>query len=488
MSTIFNGDSQMEVITVLANCGTDTDKARQALTRYIERKQEKGRSTEHILKKVQQLELKVGGLEILPSPPSFINDTTLHAAFRDARASTCLPRSLNIPLPDFVVRETAAKTRRDNRRSASASRDFATPSPRPSTPQSCLQPSYSPVQHVNSGIIEEDHIQPEEASYKAYEASLRGPSPTNAPGRLPVLSPYPSPRTPEIVPPFSSQSTAIIRDDISYPPRKEENSPQQPLVIVEPDPSETYIPSMFLPSREGSFNASESSGGDFPIPYRDSPILRERPASHDNNFSFPLDNALRLCAASPVVRHEVTQCLQQDQGYGQHNWPMVLQACGIAEDDIPFLLNEMAREVEFTNLSDLESVVLLGSVLAMFGSAFCWLKALTYTVFVDANLNAKAKIDSGATFRLCSGSNHLEIAQELVTEIVQNFIVRGPQCMRHKGLGVDEHSWALRYRYLPIRPGDAAGAGASGLSPEQGKLKQAIVDDALMMMIMMMIA
>lgn len=413
---------------MLANCGTDTDKARQALTRYIERKQEKGRSTEHILKKVQQLELK------------FINDTTLHAAFRDARASTCLPRSLNIPLPDFVVRETAAKTRRDNRRSASASRDFATPSPRPSTPQSCLQPSYSPVQHVNSGIIEEDHIQPEEASYKAYEASLRGPSPTNAPGRLPVLSPYvfqhssgrprssdlptslmsspftrspkkhlrtsfnsapptsplpdipidddcdsriprfslpppansrhfssgsssshssyPSPRTPEIVPPFSSQSTAIIRDDISYPPRKEENSPQQPLVIVEPDPSETYIPSMFLPSREGSFNASESSGGDFPIPYRDSPILRERPASHDNNFSFPLDNALRLCAASPVVRHEVTQCLQQDQGYGQHNWPMVLQACGIAEDDIPFLLNEMAREVEFT-VSRRDSMIFL---------------------------------------------------------------------------------------------------------------------------------
>ncbi|KAG2338801.1 hypothetical protein BDR05DRAFT_1062508 [Suillus weaverae] len=418
MSAIFNGDSQMEVITVLANCGTDTDKARQALTRYIERKQEKGRPTEHILKKFRQLELK------------FINDTTLHPAFRDARATTCLPRSLNIPLPDFIVRETAAKTRRDSRRSASALRDFATPSPGPSTPQSCSQPSSSPVQHVNSGIIEEDRIQPEEASYKAYEASLRGPSPTNAPGRLPVLSPYvfqlgsgrprssdlpsssmsspftrsskklpsfnsppptsplpdlpidddydsrishcslpppansrhlssgsssshsshPSPRTPEIVlplyPGFSSQSAAITRGDISHPPRKEENSPQQPPIIVEHYPSETYIPSMFLPSREGSFNASESSGGDFPIPYRDSPILRERSASH--SFSFPLDNALRLCAASPVVRHEVTQCLQQDQGYEQHNWPIVLQACGMAEDDIPFLLNEMAREVEFT--------------------------------------------------------------------------------------------------------------------------------------------
>ncbi|KAG1855942.1 hypothetical protein F4604DRAFT_1218549 [Suillus subluteus] len=426
MSTIFNGDSQMEVITVLANCGTDTDKARQALTRYIARKQEKGRPTEHILKKLRQLELK------------FINDITLHTAFRDARATTCLPRSPDLPLPEFVLRETAARTRRESHQSASAVRDFATPSPGPSTPQSWLQLSYSPVQHVDRTIIEEDRLQPEEASYKAYETSLRRPSlpPTNAPGRLPVLSPYvfqigssrsrsstlpsssmssplthspkklqtsynsppptsplpdlpldatddhnshiprlhlpsptisrpfsstskssssshssyPSPRTPEIVPPlysgFSSQSAAVTRGDISYSPQKEEILPQQP-VVVEHYPSETDIPSMFLRSREGSLNASESSGGDFPIPYRDSPTLRERSVSHNQNFSFPLDNALRLCAASPVVRREVTQCLQQDQGYEQHNWPTVLQECGIAEDDIPFLLNEMAREVEF---------------------------------------------------------------------------------------------------------------------------------------------
>lgn len=418
----------MEVITVLANCGTDTNKARQALTKYIARKQEKGRPTEHILKKLRQLELK------------FINDITLHPAFRDARASTCLPRSPDLPLPDFVLRETAALTRRDSRQSVPALRDFATPSPGPSTPQSWLQLSYSPVEHVDPPIMEEGRLPPEEASYKAYETSLRRPSlpPTNTPGRLPVLSPYafqissgrsrsstlpspsmsspsthspkklrtsfnsppptsplpdlpldatddhnshiprfhlppptnsrpfsslskssssshssyPGPRTPEIVPPlyprFSSQSAAITRGDISDSPQKEENLPQQP-VVVEHHPSQTDIPSMFSPSREGSLNASESSVGDFPIPYRDSPILRERSTrSHNHNFSFPLDNALRLCAASAVVRREVIQCLQQTQDYEQHNWPTVLQECGIAEDDIPFLLNEMAREVEFT--------------------------------------------------------------------------------------------------------------------------------------------
>lgn len=431
---------------MLANCGTDTDKARQALTRYIARKQEKGRPTEHILKKLRQLELKVGSLDTLPSPPSvnttsctqFINDTTLHTAFRDARASTCLPRSPDVPLPDFVLRETAARTRRDSRQSLSAQRDFATPSPSPSTPKSWLQPSYSPVQHAGTSIIEEDRIQPEEALHNTSETSSRRPSlpPINALGRLPVLSPYafqissgrsrsstlpsspmsstfthspkklrtsynsppptsplpdipldatddydshsprfhlpPSaksrpfsssskssssshssylnPRTPEIVQPlhpgFSSQSAT--RGDISYPPRTEKDLPQQPLVVTEHYPSETDIPSMFLPSREGSFEACENSGGDCPVPYRDSPILRERPVSHNHNFSFPLDNALQLCNASLVVRREVTRCLQQDQDYEQYNWPTVLQECGIAEDDIPFLLNEMAREVEFT--------------------------------------------------------------------------------------------------------------------------------------------
>lgn len=416
----------MEVIIVLANCGSDTSKARQALTKYIARKQEKGRSTEHILKKLRQLELK------------FINDTSLHAAFRDARANTCLPRSLDVPLPEFVLREMAATTGRDSRQSGtSASRDLVTPSPDPSTPRSWLQPSFSPVLHTDPAIIEEDRIQPE-------EASSRRPSlpPTNAPGRMPVLSPYafqigsgrsrsstvpsssmsslfthspkkfrtsfnsppptsplpdlpldatdnydsyiprfhlpppanprpfssaskssssshssyPSPRTPDaastLYPRFSSQSAAMIRGDASYPPRKEENVPQQPQppVIVEHCPPEMEIPSMFIPSREGSFVASESSGSDSPVPYRDSPILSDRPASHNHNqdFSFPLDNALRLCTASPVVRREVNRCLQQDPGYEQHNWPTVLQECDIAEDEISFLLNEIAREMEFT--------------------------------------------------------------------------------------------------------------------------------------------
>ncbi|KAI6137171.1 hypothetical protein F5141DRAFT_1288731 [Pisolithus sp. B1] len=88
----FTGDTHFEVITVLANCGTDTARAREALVTWIQRKQDKGRSTEHILTKLRQLEQK------------FIRDTSLHDAFRQARAATFLPRSPDIPLPDFIVK------------------------------------------------------------------------------------------------------------------------------------------------------------------------------------------------------------------------------------------------------------------------------------------------------------------------------------------------------------------------------------------------
>lgn len=401
---------------MLANCGTDIRKARQALTTYISRKQEKGRSTEHVLNKLRQLELK------------FINDTTLHSAFRDARANTCLPRSPDLPLPRFVLRDTTASSR-DSHQSLPTLRDFTTPSPSPSTPYSWTQSSSSSVQPADSYIIEEDQIQPAEASHMAYEASSRPPSlsPTSPLGKMPVLSPYayqissgrsrsstlpsslpqkkfrasynsppptsplpdlppdatdeydsrlpqlhlpppadhrhlsfgsqssssshssyPIPCTPEIAPPIypglSSRSTVIIRGDVHYPQQREEKLPQQPLV-VDHYPSETDIPSMFLPSREGSFNTSKSSFCDFPSPNRDSPILRER--SSIRNFSFPLDNVLKLCAASVVVRREVAKCLQQERGYEQDNWPTVLRECGIAQENFPLLLNEMAREADF---------------------------------------------------------------------------------------------------------------------------------------------
>lgn len=157
-------------------------------------------------------------------------------------------------------------------------------------------------------------------------------------------SSYISPRTPgnnSGPPPYSgfySKSAAIIRG-ANYPPQRTERSPVMDL--VDHDLSETSIPSMLFPNPD---MISEGSGAHFPVSERDSPILRDR--SMGQNFNFPLDDALRTCGASLVVRREVSKCLRQDRGYEQHTWLTVLQECGIAEGDIPFLLNEMALEAE----------------------------------------------------------------------------------------------------------------------------------------------
>jgi hypothetical protein len=369
----------------------------------------------------------------------FINDTSLHTAFRDARALTCLPRSLDLPLPDFVLRRETAAARRDSlsTQSLSAPRDITIPaSPSPSLPtsQSCIQLS-PPVQHADSYTME-DQIQPERhGSRNVYEhSSTRASMPAipsrlavvtsytrsdifnrsrsstlpssvtltqeNSPIRLqssfnspPPMAPlpdvpddppddydphiprlhlpppdprhvswgsqsssstssrstgsYPSPRTPGSGPPpypgFFSKSAAIVRGN-NYPPQREPKSTERPSVVVEDELLETVAPSMLYPNREAYIFKSGSSGSSSPVTYRDSPVQRERPVGQ--NFSFPLENALRMCGAAIVVRREVSKCIQRDRGYEQYAWLTVLQECGIAEEDIPFLLNEMAREAE----------------------------------------------------------------------------------------------------------------------------------------------
>jgi len=66
-------------MSVLANCGVDGQRARRALVRYIEHKQDKGRNTQHILAKVQDIEAQ------------FLDDETLLRAFIGARLETEMP-------------------------------------------------------------------------------------------------------------------------------------------------------------------------------------------------------------------------------------------------------------------------------------------------------------------------------------------------------------------------------------------------------------
>ncbi|KAJ8590467.1 hypothetical protein M405DRAFT_161758 [Rhizopogon salebrosus TDB-379] len=261
MTTIFHGDSQIEVVTVLANCGHDIDRARQALTTYIVRKQEKGRSTDHILLKLRQLECK------------FINDTSLHTAFRDARALTCLPRSPDIPLPDFVLRDTAAK---DGLLNPPALRDITIPAA-PSPASRSVQLPSSPVR--NSYTMGETRMRPQnQGSHDVREAPLTRASMPANPWRFATVSPYTHANSssrsrsftlPSSMPPTHPRSSKRLRSAPNSP------APTTPLPDVPSDPPADYDPHMsylYLPppddrvswDSQSSSSISSSSSGSSP--------------------------------------------------------------------------------------------------------------------------------------------------------------------------------------------------------------------------------
>ncbi|KAF9235765.1 hypothetical protein BU15DRAFT_64601 [Melanogaster broomeanus] len=114
----FTGDTRYEVISVLANCGSDTDKARRALVTWISRKQNKGRSTEHILNKLNYIESKARP-NVSIRFECFIKDVSLHSAFREARAATFLPRPPGLPLPESIRRSQSQRDSQSQRGSQS---------------------------------------------------------------------------------------------------------------------------------------------------------------------------------------------------------------------------------------------------------------------------------------------------------------------------------------------------------------------------------
>jgi len=78
---VFTGASQLEVITVIANCGDRTELATGAVYKWIQAKQMKGRTLYEILGKLELLENK------------FVAFASLHECFHSARRATGLPPS-----------------------------------------------------------------------------------------------------------------------------------------------------------------------------------------------------------------------------------------------------------------------------------------------------------------------------------------------------------------------------------------------------------
>ncbi|KZT50523.1 hypothetical protein CALCODRAFT_521915 [Calocera cornea HHB12733] len=99
-TSMFRGDTQLELIAVLANSGEDIRQATKAIRIYIESKLRKNRSEEYVHQKLQDIENR------------YKFDTALHEAFHVARAQTGLQRSTVLPPARRVRRDSFGLERR----------------------------------------------------------------------------------------------------------------------------------------------------------------------------------------------------------------------------------------------------------------------------------------------------------------------------------------------------------------------------------------
>ncbi|EJU02588.1 hypothetical protein DACRYDRAFT_21650, partial [Dacryopinax primogenitus] len=91
----FTGSSQLEVITVIANCGSQTELATAAIFRWIQSKQTKGRTQFEILGKLELMENK------------FRPFISLHDSFHTARRASGLPPSRVLSAGVWEISQTS---------------------------------------------------------------------------------------------------------------------------------------------------------------------------------------------------------------------------------------------------------------------------------------------------------------------------------------------------------------------------------------------
>ncbi|KAH7912660.1 hypothetical protein BJ138DRAFT_1147775 [Hygrophoropsis aurantiaca] len=388
----FAGDTKIEVVTVLANCGSDIARAREALVTYIQKKQEKGRSTEHILKKLNDIEI------------TYVRDRSLHAAFRDARAMTYLPKSSLLPLPEHLRQRslTDITTRHHEDLNLTHSQRPSMRTSIDSTPSSVYTtlPEPSPVSpdlrgverrshEIQGGFSKNDLMKPRPAHIsvgspieRSRRASLRS--------QLPPIRSSP-PTTPLPATPYEYRDPPLSPDNrrAAYPTSSTIAYSQEPLQLKSfPNgvPNEKYSPhstghvhhtmihqepqtSLPTPAKGSRrslpeikrpigarqpFNHAQSGPElvqmDLPPPYLDgfapdSPAQSFHALSGPLSFGSQLDAILRTCNASRLVRKEVLKCLHCERGYEREDWEAVLDECGLIKEAIPTILLAMEREV-----------------------------------------------------------------------------------------------------------------------------------------------
>jgi len=395
-SGVFKGDTKMEVVSILANCGTNVSKARMVLITYIQAKQRKGRSTAHIEEKLRELESR------------FARDISLHAAFRDARAKTEMPRSHVIPLPPEIEKRRSIANQSGSLPATSLldslSRSPHSPSVRwsgttsTSPPEDRIDPfpfSNIPTSQNLSKLPKFvdlhrptplDIMEEQRSSYHPQPLSRSAPT-ASAPitqvfrNRSRTSLPPPSPMRSRIIPPGHSPPAAPLPPIPAEPDRP-------PTSMTSSDEIANNVGSAFLatnkpPSYAESAQSHKSSSrqslehsNDSLRSRRDSalppyevvsdPFLRQtlRASSHFTRehsgstsssgstggrvpyaISEDLDDAMNAFRMQVVSRREIIRCLVGERGYERENWGTVLEECGLGAEEVVYMLREMDREV-----------------------------------------------------------------------------------------------------------------------------------------------
>ncbi|KZO94614.1 hypothetical protein CALVIDRAFT_599690 [Calocera viscosa TUFC12733] len=248
----FRMDTQLEVTTVLANCGGNVGLASRAIRLWIESKQKKGRAEQDIITKVEGMERK------------YTFDASLHEAFHAARAETGLPRSKVLP-PSRRVREAEERERQSTGGSPTTPTSAAPGSP------TALQFTQSPTQ-LNSPQTFQQHTPSLTNASTAPPSSLGTPSFHGHPQPQKEFRPYSALQVQQD--PQWAQQAGPSRSQVAHgPPYPSPYAPpqQQQAAAAARYSHETRLPYLRSPSptpttstrrwSQGSFETITDGGG-----------------------------------------------------------------------------------------------------------------------------------------------------------------------------------------------------------------------------------
>ncbi|EIW85915.1 hypothetical protein CONPUDRAFT_160836 [Coniophora puteana RWD-64-598 SS2] len=346
-SGFFKGDNHVEVMSVIANCGTDTKRARDALIIYILAKQRKGKSAAYIEGKLTDMEC------------SFGSDPSLHSAFHKARSKTGMPPSQVLPSPPPGIMGKASVGSRPS--GSDYHNDSSShPSPAPAliaTSVSAPSPTYWRLRPSNSadGPAQVPHIQTE----PGWAATFIADSATSVETSRRRGNTYAGPSRPP------SYMTSASQHGSGHPHVHQHNDHEYTLTLANigrnspldvPWRTDALLlpiePLAGLSCRLPTFEHSDSHMSGSEAEHHSF----SRGIGAGNHVLYRISEDLEFTMSSlslpAVVRREIIKCVFCERGYDRERWSTVLGECGLDSASAVYLLEEMDREVAYRGSRD----------------------------------------------------------------------------------------------------------------------------------------